>query len=109
MVGRDNLWTKKDEINFFTQSLKIATPDQLFYKTKDGKYVAYWPKDYKDSKTTLQSRNAFIGAYTEKWTLAFLEQIAKELDVFAVRSVMCEELELTKKSPADVALCKTDQ
>ena len=104
----NNLWTKHREIDFFTKSLKIATPEQLFYITKDGKYYAYWPKSYKGVKTTLQSRNAFIGAYTEKWSQEILNQIAKELNAYAVRNVVCEELELTKGSPADVAICKTN-
>lgn len=102
------LWTKEREVDFFIKSLKIATPEQLFYVTKDGKYYAYWPRNYKGVKTTLQSRNAFIGAYTEKWSQEILNSIAKELNAHAVRNVVCEELELTKGSPADVAICKTN-
>ena len=102
------LWSKEQEIDFFTKSLEVASPEQLFYTTKDKKYYAYWPKSYKGAKTTLQSRNAFIGAYTEKWSLEILKDIAKELNAHAVRNVVCEELELTKGSPADVAICKTD-
>lgn len=103
-----NLWNKEQEIDFFAKSLEVASPEQLFYTTKDKKYYAYWPKTYKSAKTTLQSRNAFIGAYTEKWVLEILQGIAKELNAYAVRNVVCEELELTKGSPADVAICKTD-
>jgi len=102
------LWTKEQEIDFFTKSLEVASPEQLFYTTKDKKYYAYWPKNYKGTKTTLQSRNAFIGAYTEKWTLEILKDVAKELKAYAVRNVVCEGLELTKGSSADVAICKTD-
>ena len=102
------LWTKEQEIDFFTKSLEVASPEQLFYTTKDKKYYAYWPKNYKGAKTTLQSRNAFIGAYTEKWTLEILKDVAKELKAYAVRNMVCEELELSKGSPADVAICKTD-
>lgn len=103
-----SLWTKEQEIDFFTKSLEIASPEKLFYTTEDKKYYAYWPKKYKGAKTTLQSRNAFIGAYTEKWALEILKDVAKELKAYAVRNVVCEELELTKGSPADVAICKTD-
>jgi len=103
-----SLWTKEQEIDFFTKSLEVASPEQLFYITEDKKYYAYWPKKYKGAKTTLQSRNAFIGAYTEKWALEILKDVAKELNAYAVRNVVCEELELTKGSPADVAICKTD-
>ena len=103
-----SLWTKEQEIDFFTKSLEVASPEQLFYTTKDKNYYAYWPKSYKGAKTTLQSRNAFIGAYTEKWTLEILKDVAKELKAYAVRNMVCEELELSKGSPADVAICKTD-
>ncbi len=103
-----NLWNKEQESDFFTKSLAVASPEQLFYTTKDKKYYAYWPKSYKGIKTTLQSRNAFIGAYTEKWALEILQASAKELNAYAVRNVVCEELELTRGSPADVTICKTD-
>ena len=102
------LWAKEQEIEFFTKSLDLASPEQLFYTTKDKRYYAYWPKNYRGAKTTLQSRNAFIGAYTEKWALDVLKELAKELNSHAVRGVVCEKLELTKSSPADVAICKTD-
>ena len=104
----NNLWNKEQEIDFFTKSLEVASPEHLFYTTKDKKYYAYWPKKYDGSKTTLQSRNAIIGAYTEKWALEILRNIAKELKAYAVRGVICEELELTSSSPADVAICKKD-
>ena len=48
------LWSKKAEKKFFLNSLSFANPEQLFYKTKDNKFVAYWPKKYKGIKTTLQ-------------------------------------------------------
>ncbi|MEM4258973.1 MAG: hypothetical protein QXL17_07495 [Candidatus Thermoplasmatota archaeon] len=101
------LWTKDEEISFFRKFLKGVTPEQLFYTTKDKKYYAYWPKHYEGAKTTLQSRNAFIGAYTEKWAQDLLEKIAKHLGAYAVNNVVCEEFELTKGSPADIAICKT--
>jgi hypothetical protein len=107
-MAENKLWTKDQEIDFFTKSLEVASPEQLFYTTKDKEFFAYWPKTYKGPKTTLQSRNAFIGAYTEKWCLEVLQPIAKELNTYTVRNVVCEELELTKSSPADVAICKTD-
>ena len=108
MKTQNNLWDKDKEIDFFMKSLQITSPEQLFYLTNDGRYIAYWPKGYKGKKTTLQSRNAFIGAYTEKWVQQLLKEIADELNGFAVRGVICEELELTKGSPADVAICKTN-
>ena len=63
------LWNKNEECKFFRKTLKLkeVAPEQLFYLTEDGRYIAYWPKGYKGKKTTLQSRNAFVGDYTEKW------------------------------------------
>ena len=37
-----------------------------------------------------------------------MKDVAKELKAHAVRNVVCEELELTRGSPADIAICKTD-
>lgn len=57
-------WTKNKEIEFFLASLKITSPEQLFYVSDDSHYYAYWPKTYKGKKSTLQSRNSFIGNFT---------------------------------------------
>ena len=43
-----DLWNKEKEIEFFTQSRKFATPEQLFYVSDDKRYFAYWPKNYKE-------------------------------------------------------------
>ena len=102
-----SLWGKNQEIDFFKSSLKVATPEQLFYVAEDGRHLAYWPKSYSGEKDTLQSRNAFIGSYTEKWGKDLFEEIAQSLKAHVVQSVICEELGLTKKSPADLAVCKT--
>ena len=80
--------------------------EKLFYETEDGRYLAYWPRDYKGRKTTLQSRNALIGTYTEKWVKDLLEPLAKKLGLYAIQSVVCEEIGLSSRSPADVALVK---
>ncbi len=48
------LWSKQQEEDFFIKALEFATPEQLFYVTKDGRYYAYWPKGYDGTKTTLQ-------------------------------------------------------
>lgn len=103
-----NLWTKEQEINFFNKSLEIASPGTLFYTTKDKRYLAYWPKKWIGTKSTLQSRNAYIGEYTEKWAQEVLEGIARSLHAYAVNGVVCEELSLPPESAADVAICKTD-
>ncbi|MBW2038060.1 MAG: hypothetical protein JRI46_00445 [Deltaproteobacteria bacterium] len=105
-MKQDRLWDKQEEEEFFRKTLEIATPEQLFYVTEDGRYLAYWPKGYKGVKTTLQSRNAFIGSYTERWISRLIEPIADEVGGFPVQGVICEEIGLTKRSPADVAICK---
>ncbi len=101
------LWGKNTEVKFFTKSREFATPEQLFYTTDDGKYLAYWPKGYKGKKTTLQSRNSLIGNFTEKWCVDLLQPFAEKINAFAVQSVISEEIGLTRQSPADVVICKT--
>jgi len=101
------LWNKDQEKDFFTKSLEFANPEQLFYLTKDKKFYAYWPKRYGDVKTTLQSRNALIGSYTEKYCSDLFRKIAESVGGYSVQKVICEEIGLTRKSPADVAICKT--
>ena len=107
-----NLWDKSSEIDFFSKSLNIVAPEKLFYTSRDGKRYAYWPKSGKDSEygdlDALNSRNAYIGDYTEKWAKDVIQPIAKKLKCYAVQGVVCTELELTKKSPADIAICKID-
>lgn len=103
-----DLWAKEQEIDFFNKSLEIASPETLFYTTKDKRYLAYWPKKWSDAKSTLQSRNAYIGDYTEKWTKGMITGIAEDLNGYAVNKVVCEELSLPPESAADVAICKTD-
>lgn len=102
----DNLWNQKTEQDFFKKALQLTTKEQLFYKTDTNKFVAYWPKGYKGNKSTLQSRNTYIGDYTEKWTRELLEEYASSKNLFAVQGVICEEVGLNSKSPADVALCR---
>ena len=101
------LWTKEKEIEFFTESRKFSTPEQLFYVSSDNKYFAYWPKTYKDQKTTLQSRNSLIGSFTEKYSVDLLKEFASKKNWYSVQGVVCEEIGLTRQSSADVAICKT--
>lgn len=95
-------------MDFFTKTLQIVTPETLFYKTPADGYVAYYPKSYRGDKETIQSRNAYIGSYTEKWVKDLITPIANKNGLFAVNGVVSEEIELTRSSSADVALCKTD-
>lgn len=101
------LWTKEKEIEFFIESRKFATLEQLFYVSIDNKYFAYWPKTYKGEKTTLQSRNSLIGSFTEKYSVDLLQEFASKHNWYSVQGVVCEEIGLTRQSSADVAICKT--
>jgi len=103
-----NLWNNNTEIQFFAEALKsFATPEQLFYNLQMG-YFAYVPKGSDAEGQTLQSRNSLIGQFTEKWCKTLFEPIAKELGLYAVNSVVCDELGLTRQSSADLAFCTTN-
>lgn len=104
-----HLWTKENELEFFVEARKFATPEQLFYVTNDKRYLAYWPKTYKGIKTTLQSRNSLIGSFTEKFAVDLLRDFSQKHNWFAVQGVICEQIGLNKKSSADVAICKTNE
>lgn len=102
------LWNNDTEIQFFTEALKnFASPEQLFYKLRDGSF-AYVPKGSDAEGQTLQSRNSLIGQFTEKWCKTLFEPIANELGLFAVNGVVCDELSLPRMSSADMAFCTTD-
>lgn len=102
----NNLWNKEVEKRFFNEAIKFCSPEQLFYVTNDSKYLSYWPKGYEGEKSTLQSRNSLIGKFTEKWTGDLLQNIIKDKGLFAVQGAICEEIALTKMSPADVVISK---
>ncbi len=102
------LWNNDTEIQFFTEALKnFASPEQLFYNLQSG-YYAYVPKGLDAEGQTLQSRNSLIGQFTEKWCKTLFEPIAEELGLYAVNSVVCDELSLSRQSSADLAFCTTN-
>lgn len=102
------LWSNETEIQFFKEALKnFASPEQLFYNLQSG-YFAYIPKGSDAEGQTLQSRNSLIGQFTEKWCKTLFEPIAQELGLFAINSVICDELALTRQSSADLAFCTTN-
>lgn len=101
------LWNKNQEKDFFTKSLEFAQPEKLFYLTKNDNFYAYWPKGYKGAKTTLQSRNSLIGSYTERWTVDLFDEIAEMVGGYSIQGIISEDIGLAKRSPADVAICKT--
>jgi len=102
-----NFWDKDIEKKFFRDSLKISSLEKIFYKINE-KYLAYIPKKV-NFHSTLQSRNALIGNFTEKWVKDFLTPIAKENNLYCINGVICEELGLNNKTPADIAFCKTNE
>ena len=104
-----DLWTKDKEIEFFNEARKFATPEQLFYLGDDSRYYSYWPKSYKGKKSTLQSRNALIGNFTEKYSVDLLQEFARTKGLYAIQGAICNEIGLTPQSPADVVFSKKKQ
>jgi hypothetical protein len=103
-----NLWDINTEKQFFIEALgHFATAEKLFYSLKSGNF-AYVPKDCNSEGQTLQSRNALIGSFTETWAKILFAPIARKFNLFAVNTVECPEIGLTKRSEADLAFCTTD-
>ena len=103
-MSEDKMWSKNAEISFFRECEKFASPEQLFYLTDENKYLAYWPKNYKGKKSTLQSRNSLIGNYTEKWTTDLIKSLVEDSGLYAIQGVQCNEIGLNSRSPADVVI-----
>jgi len=103
-----DLWNENTEKLFFKEASKFASPEQLFYKTDDGKFLAYWPKKYKGKKTTLQSRNALIGSFTEKWTRDLITECIRDHNYYAIQGAICKELALPIVSRGDVVISKSN-
>lgn len=102
------LWNKSQEKLFFMNSKNIASPEQLFYRTDDGRYLAYWPKRYKGRKTTLQARNSLIGNFTEKWVSDLFNALIDD-DLFVVQQARIPSVGITSSSPADIAIATEDK
>lgn len=98
------LWNKNQEKLFFIKSAEVAFPSQLFYKTEDGKHVAYWPKGYRGQKSTLQSRNSLIGNFTEKWVCDLLKSLIDDENLSVIQQARIPSLGITASSPADVVI-----
>ena len=104
-----DLWTKEKEIEFFNDAKKFAMPEKLFYLGDDSRYYAYWPKSYKGKQSTLQSRNALIGNFTEKYSSDLLQGFANSKRLYAIQGVICNEIGLSPQSPADLVLSKSKE
>lgn len=102
-----DLWSQDQEITFFTEARQFASLEQLFYLSDEGRYYAYWPKSYKGKKETMQARNALIGRFTERWSANLLHDFAEERGHYVVQGAICNEIGLSQRSSADLAICKT--
>lgn len=100
----DYMWSKDTELLFFKECNKFASVEQLFYLTKDNRYLAYWPKKYDGNKTTLQSRNSLIGNFSEKWTTDLIKKVIEDEGLHAIQGVQCDEIGLNSRSPADIVI-----
>ncbi len=103
------LWSKKQEKIFFDKSKNFASHQQLFYRTDDGRYVAYWPKGYDGVKSTLQARNSLIGNYTEKWVSDLLKYILNDSGLHVVQQAQIPAIGITHKSPADIVIATSSR
>ena len=104
MIVNEKLWDQDTEREFVQWALERVAPEKLFYRLSDGRYIAYYPKDYSGKKETLQSRNALIGEFSETLFRNLIEPIGQERGLYTIQSAICEEPELTSRSPADVVL-----
>lgn len=98
------LWSRKQEKIFFEKSRNFASYDQLFYRTNDERYVAYWPKGYDGPKSTLQARNSLIGNYTEKWVSDLIKHLLEDKNLYVVQQAQIPAIGISRKSPADIAI-----
>jgi hypothetical protein len=69
--------------------------------------LAYWPKSYEGVTSTLQSRNLYIGNFTEKWVTELISGVLPK-NLYAVNGVECADLGLTSQSAADVVISKSN-
>ena len=104
------LWTIEEEKKFFNNFLTAGVDiAKLMYRV-NGKYMAYYPKDYNGTKDTMQSRNSYIGDYTESW----FANILQHLPVIKQRKLKVEigykdDEVLSALSPVDVAILSDDR
>lgn len=98
------MWSIQDEKNFFRDAISLASIENLMVNV-EGRYYAFQPKNTEARVNTPQSRNSFIGSTTEKWCKDLFSDIARKNNLYAVNGVVCEEIGLSRQSPADLALC----
>ncbi|WP_458404893.1 hypothetical protein [Methanobrevibacter sp.] len=103
------LWSKQQEKIFFDKSKNFASHQQLFYKTDDGRYIAYWPKSYSGTKSTLQARNSLIGNYTEKWVNDLFRHILQDRELYVIQQAQIPSIGITHRSPADIVIANKNK
>lgn len=103
------LWSKNQEKLFFDKSRNFASYQQLFYRTDDGRYVAYWPKSYMGIKSTLQARNSLIGNFTEKWVCDLFNHILEDDDLHVIQQAQIPSIGITRRSPADIVVADANK
>lgn len=103
------LWNKNQEKLFFIKSKEVAFPSQLFYKTNDGRHVAYWHKGYRGRKSTLQSRNSLIGNFTEDWVENLFKQLIDDENLYIIKQARIPSLGITSRSPADIVIATVNK
>lgn len=103
------LWSKNQEKLFFDKSRNFASYQQLFYRTDDGMYVAYWPKSYTGIKSTLQARNSLIGNFTEKWVCDLFNHILEDDDLHVIQQAQIPSIGITRRSPADIVVADANK
>ncbi len=103
------LWNKNQEKIFFNNCLSFSSPEQLFNKTENGKYLAYWPKRYRSVKTTLQSRNSLIGEFSEKWVENLFNYLIKDENMYVIRQAQIPAIGISAHSPADIVIASKNK
>ncbi len=98
------MWSIQDEKNFFKDAIGLSSIENLMVHV-GGHYYAFQPKNNNERVNTPQSRNSFIGSTTEKWCKQLFSSIAQQNGLYAVNGVVCDEIGLSRQSPADMALC----
>ena len=98
------LWNKQQEILFFKNSQNFASINQLFNESEDGRYFAYWPKNNRGKRTTLQSRNSLIGKSSEKWVADLFNSLIEDENLFVIQQAQIPAIGITYNSPADVVI-----
>ena len=103
------LWSKNQERIFFKKSKNFASTQQLFYKIENGKYVAYMPKGYLNSKQALNARNLLFNRYSEKWVCDLLQLILKDSDFHVIQQAQIPSVGISHKSPADIVVASANK